>query len=70
MMTTKLSAFLRGLVSALMFAAATSEERCERLKEVLMYTQEKAPRDLSQLVSSIPGRYLPVMERQVASEDL
>lgn len=58
---TTFGAILGGLVAALLLGSATSEQRCERLKATLTYTQEKAPRDLSGLVSAVPrekGRVL------------
>ena len=52
---TTIGAILCGLVAALLLVSATSaEQRCERLKATLTYTQEKAPRDLSGLVSAVP----------------
>jgi Trk-type K+ transport system membrane component len=38
---------------AFLFLGVLSEQPCERLKATLTYTQEKAPRDLSGLVSGI-----------------
>ena len=35
----------------LSLAAVAAESKCERLKATLTYTQEKAPRDLSSVVS-------------------
>lgn len=41
------------LLSILAASAVAADSACERLKATLTYTQEKAPRDLSSVVSSI-----------------
>lgn len=41
----------RLLLAAVLTSFAVSEQRCERLKASLTYTQEQAPRDLSGVVS-------------------